>query len=386
MTVEMERIQQINPVRIEWCCADFGISPKELALTLGIAERSIERVMAGEDGLSFNQLRKIADYFGRGVLFFLEEGEIDETQVHTTQFRTIANQKSEITPILRKLVERVERQREIYVSLVEDLDESEQITFNPPDLEGLQAPKAAEVVREWLGYDRINSFEGYRNALQLRGILVFKSNGYSGKWQIPKDDPILGFTLYNEVYPVIFVKKQLSETRQTFTLAHELGHLLLHKNSSIDDENDMYSYQGMEREANAFAGYLLFPDQALDLINDAERPEDVSQYDVWLNQNSKAYGVSCEVILRRLLDAGRLPRSDYNAYRERLRGLVIEEEGRGSRQYRHREPINMFGEKYVKTVLDALYAKQITLTKATNYLDSIKISDLHKLEGYYAGL
>ncbi|MCG8430927.1 MAG: peptidase, partial [Candidatus Omnitrophica bacterium] len=108
--------------------------------------------------------------------------------------------------------------------------------------------------------------------------------------------------------------------------------------------------------------------------------------DVWLNQYSKEYGVSCEVILRRLLDEGRLQSTDYNAYRERLKGQVTEEGGRGNRQYRHREPIHMFGEKYVKTVLDALYAEQITLTKATNYLDSIKISDLHKLEGYYAGL
>jgi Zn-dependent peptidase ImmA (M78 family) len=58
---------------------------------------------------------------------------------------------------------------------------------------------------------------------------------------------------------VIVVKKQYWDTRQTFTLMHELGHLLLHKPSSIDDEHDLQSHQGHEREANAFARYLLIP-------------------------------------------------------------------------------------------------------------------------------
>ena len=53
-----------------WCCADYGITPGDLASELNIAASSIERVMVGEDGITFSQLRKIAEYFGRGVLFF----------------------------------------------------------------------------------------------------------------------------------------------------------------------------------------------------------------------------------------------------------------------------------------------------------------------------
>ena len=110
----MEHIQSINPERIAWCCADYGITPGYLALELDIAPSSMERVMAGEDGLTFNQLRKVADYFGRGVLFFLEAGPVDVTEVHTTQFRTLTNQKPEVTPTLKKFIERVEKQREVY--------------------------------------------------------------------------------------------------------------------------------------------------------------------------------------------------------------------------------------------------------------------------------
>jgi len=381
----MERIQSINPERITWCCADYGITLDDLASDLSIAAASIERVMAREDGMTFNQLRKVAEYFGRGVLFFLETGPVDEAQVHTPQFRTLANQKPELSTKLKALIERVEKQREVYLSLREDLDDSDRPWFNPPALLGQDPREAASIARKWLGLADKNSFDTYRAAVEAQGALVFRSNGYNGKWQIAKENPILGFALYDPTCPVIVVKKLDWEPRQSFTLMHELGHLLLHKTSSIDDERDLQSHQGHEREANAFAGHLLVPDAFLAHIQDAERPEEVSQYDEWLAPLRKAWGVSGEVILRRLRDTGRLPQSQYDAYRQwRERPVVVQKDG-GSR-HRHREPKHIFGDTFVRTVLDALYARHITLAKASSYLDGLKIKDLHQLERHYAGL
>jgi len=381
----MERIESINPERIAWCCADFGISPDELASELGIAPTSIERVLAGDGGITFNQLRKIAEHFGRGVLFFLESGPVDAAQVHTPQFRTLANQKPELTPSLKKLIERVEKQRAVYLSLREDLDEAERLLFTPPELARKNSQEAARIVRKWLGLAEENNFNSYRKAVEAQGVLVFRSNGYSGKWQIPKQNPILGFTLYDSGCPAIFIKKQSLDTQQSFTLMHELGHLLLHKTSSIDDEQDFQSHQGHERDANAFAGHLLVPGNFLADIRDAGRPKDVAQYDEWLKQQRKAWGISAEMILRRLLDEGRLPQSHYAAYRQWRANLVIPQTEGGIR-YRFSEPKNMFGDTFVRTVLDALNARHITLAKASTYLDSLKIKDLHQLESLYAAL
>ncbi|MDP2828921.1 MAG: XRE family transcriptional regulator [Sulfuricellaceae bacterium] len=382
----MERIQSINPERIAWCCADLGITPGELAAETGVSASTLEHVMAREDGMTFNQLRKIADHFGRGVLFFLEEGPVDEAQVHSPQFRTLANQKPELSAKLKALIERVEKQREVYLSLREDLDDADRPRFSPPDLPRQDLREAARIARLWLGLNDQNSFDTYREALESRGVLVFRSNGYNGKWQIAKQNPILGFSLYDLACPVIVVKKQDWDTRQSFTLMHELGHLLLHKTSSIDDERDLQSHRGHEREANAFAGYLLVPDAFLVGILDAERPDEVSQYDYWLERQRKAWGVSGEMILRRLLDAGRLPQSQYEAYRQwTAQSVVVQSEG-GNREWRHREPRHIFGDTFVRTVLDALYARHITLAKASGYLDNLKIKDLHQLERYYAGV
>ena len=382
----MERIDSINPERIAWCCADRGVTPSDLAMELGIPAASMDRVMDGESGITFNQLRKIAEYLGRGVLFFLEPGPVDEAQIHTPQFRTLANQKPELSPSIKTLIERVEKQRAVYLSLREDLDETNHARFNPPELSNNNPRAAARIVRSWLGLGDKNGFDSYRAAVEAKGVLVFLSNGYNGKWQIAKESPILGFALYDADCPAVLIKKRAWDTQQTFTLIHELGHILLHKSSSIDDEQDFQSHQGQERDANAFAGHLLVPDAFLATIQDATRPEEVSQFDQWLSAPRKTWGASTEVILRRLLDAGRLSQSQYVAYRHWRRQLPTKTSDSGSREWRHREPKHIFGDTFVRTVLDSLNERQITLAKASSYLDSLKIKDLHQLQRHYAGL
>ena len=58
--------------------------------------------------------------------------------------------------------------------------------------------------------------------------------------------------------------KNISIERQIFTAAHELGHLLLHKNSYKPGDNPINEEnEDEEREANDFASHLLMPQNAL---------------------------------------------------------------------------------------------------------------------------
>lgn len=382
----MDRIESINRDRIRWCAADRGVSLDDLATDAGVPAKALAKLMEDGTGLTFPQLRKLADYFGRGALFFLDQGPVDENRVHSVQYRTLTNQKPEISNAVRKLIERAERQRELYLALREELHADDYPIFTPINVRADQPAAAAAAVRAWLNLEGANTFDAFRAAVEAKGILVFRSNGYAGRWQIAKDSPILGFSLYSDVCPVIFVKKSRWETQQTFTLMHELGHLMLHRASSIDDDADMHSRHGHERDANAFAGNLLVPDARLALVRDDDRPDAVEQFDMWLAPYRQRWGVSGEVILRRLLDAGRLPRESYTAYRAHVRGMADDEDdARGSRAYRHREPKHIFGDMFVGTVLNALGARRITATKACSYLDGLKLSDLHTLERHVAG-
>jgi Zn-dependent peptidase ImmA (M78 family)/transcriptional regulator with XRE-family HTH domain len=383
----MERIHSINPDRIAWCCADFGITPEQLAAEINISTATIEKVLSRSEGsgLTFNQLSKLAAFFGRGVLFFMEQTPVEPERVHTSAFRTLANQKPELSPKLKLLIERVEQQRSIFSALRDEMDDVDLPRFIHPNLPK-NIEEVALVVRQWLGVGPVNTFETYRKAIEDKGILVFRSNGYNGKWQIASDSPILGFSIYDPECPVIVVKKMYSNAQLTFTLMHELGHLLLHKESSIDDESDLYAHRGAEQEANAFAGLVLVPNDFLRRINDAARPDDVSEYDEWLSQNCRHWGVSTEVILRRLLDSGRLSQQSYAAYRRWRAGLPVEVADSGTRMFRHREPKNIFGDNFVRTVLGALNGRRITLSKASTYLDGLSLNDLHKLERHYASI
>lgn len=383
----VERIQSINRERIKWCCADRGISLSDLASEVDISQMTLNALMAGESGITYGQLRKIATYFGQGVLFFLDEAPVDEGAVHTPQFRTLASHKPDLSARLKSLIEQVERQRNVYLSLKEDLDGADLPVFSPPKLKGFKPKVAAEHARAWLRLgDTVPTFDKYRSAIEAKGVLVFRSNGYNGKWQIAKESPVLGFALYDEQCPVVVVKKLESEARQTFTLIHELGHLLVHEDSSIDDDKDLHALSGREREANAFAGFFLVPDERLSQVRDADRPVEVSSYDEWLKPVRRASGASGEVILRRLLDVGRLDESQYQAYRQWRANLPVSSDNRGSRTYRHREPKHLFGDVFVRTVLDALSARHITLARASDYLDSLKVKDIRALERHYAGV
>ena len=381
----MQRLESINPDRISWCCAERRVGIDELSAEVRIPYATLDRVMSAESGLTFTQLQKIAGYFGRGVLFFLESGPVNEDLVHSTNFRTLSNQKPSLSAKMKAIIERAEKQKDVYLQLLKELNLESTQSYRPPNVTGQDPTEAAAIVREWVGVDDENNFESYRNAIEARGLLVFRSNGYNGKWQIPRESPILGFSLYDTACPLIFVRKQNSESRQTFTLAHELGHLLLHRTSSIDDEADVSSNDGVERDANRFAGNFLVPGRFLEQIGIDERPREIAEFDDWLRDYRRAWGVSTDVILLRLIGAGRLDAAAYRNYRAwRDLQLEVSSDG-GTRTFRHREPKHLFGDKFVMVVLDSLNSRKITLNRASRYLDSLKLKDLHKLSNFYVG-
>jgi len=383
----MEKIA-INPSRLQWCMNTVEVDLDGLSLEVHIAKQTLEQVMENQKALSVNQLEKIANYFKRSLLFFLDPNEAREEKIYSPQFRTINNQKPIGSPKLRAFIERVEKQRKIYIGLMEDLEEPlnidwrSNIKWNISDIKSVSAN-----VRQWLNISVSDSFDAMRQAVENKGIMVIVSNGYNGKWQIDKDNPVRGFSLYYDTLPVIVIKKQFSKGAQAFTLMHELAHLLLHKESAIDDEDDFHSYLGIEKEANEFAGNLLIPDRFLNELNvDELLSLEITEYDNFLGDYKRRWCVSGEAILVRLLINNKISQQDYQGYKSFKYQQAVKENKKESvqipRAYRHREPINVFGKPFVYAVFDSLHNRNITLSKASTYLDNLKISDVRQLERY----
>lgn len=365
--------------------ADAQIDVGHLAHDVGISVRTLTRAIEGQVGLTFAQLQKLGKYFGRTPLFFLEQGAPEPQKIRSPQFRTILNQQHNIDQKIKRIIQLAEWQREAYIDLLDEIDAEERIQFDPPDLIGTTPSSAARRAREWLGIQTEGSFEQYRTAIERRGILVFRTNGYAGKWKIPITHPTIGFSLYHSSYPIIVVRKESVEARQTFTLAHELGHLLLFRESTIDSVDSLNSHTRKERLANEFAGHFLIPQTSLSQIDVSGLSVDPATLDSQLQIFRRLWGVSTDTILIRLIASNRLDQGIYDEFKVWRDSRPTEESQGGSREWRHREPRHILGDTYVRAVLQALDANKLSIVKASKYLDDLKLSDLRQLERYYAG-
>ncbi|MBI4236969.1 MAG: ImmA/IrrE family metallo-endopeptidase [Deltaproteobacteria bacterium] len=87
------------------------------------------------------------------------------------------------------------------------------------------------------------------------------------------DDEVSGVLVLQESRPVIFVNAEQHSNRQRFTISHELGHYLLHKQEQVHVDNDFtVVYRNTksstgedlhEIEANQFAAELLMPEKCV---------------------------------------------------------------------------------------------------------------------------
>lgn len=73
---------------------------------------------------------------------------------------------------------------------------------------------------------------------------------------------VRGFYQYFQRNNIIYLDERLTEAEQRFVLAHELGHMFLHKraNAIFMDTRTQFNTDKFEKEADTFAMELLVPD------------------------------------------------------------------------------------------------------------------------------
>lgn len=130
------------------------------------------------------------------------------------------------------------------------------------------------------------------------------------------DGPESGFALRDGKRSIIGVNIQTSRRRQRFTIAHELGHLLMHEGRPltvdqavlrVDLRNEVSSMATdlQEIEANTFAATLLMPEEVvLDYTTVLMRSNTEISRDDLITKLARTFDVSVEAMGYRLISLG----------------------------------------------------------------------------------
>ncbi len=124
--------------------------------------------------------------------------------------------------------------------------------------------------------------------------------------------------IYDEKMPVIGINDEDRAPAKSFSMIHELVHIFKRDSSLC---NDMKSVRNEEVFCNAVAGEFLVPEDALEsVIKYREMQKPYKKRDI--EYLAKKFSVSKEVIIRRLLDTGRIDKIFYETYADEFRREV----------------------------------------------------------------
>jgi len=181
------------------------------------------------------------------------------------------------------------------------------------------ASQVAASERERLGLGQRDPIENIFKLLDEQGVRIFRQG-------MPNHE-VYGLSAFSPRYGLcVFVNQANTLERQTFSLAHEYGHLLMHRSfyqarkpfAGLDKNHEM------EEMAQTFAANLLVPELGLrevfmrDVGENTIGIEDI----VFLK---RYFRVSVDMMLRRLKDLRLISQADYNHLLEEVNKRRVDE-------------------------------------------------------------
>ncbi len=182
-----------------------------------------------------------------------------------------------------------------------------------------------------------------------------------------------GFTLADELAPLIFLNGADSKAAQMFTLAHELAHVWLGESGVSDTQAGHVPEQRTERWCNRVAAELLMPLEELRATHqsNAPIPDEIQRL-------AREFKVSTLVALRRLFDAGFIDQDElWQHYREEQRRLrTLKERSSGGGDF-----YRSLGARVSKRFASAIVAS--TLEGLTSFPDAFRMLGVRKTATFY---
>jgi Zn-dependent peptidase ImmA (M78 family) len=217
-------------------------------------------------------------------------------------------------------------------------------------------------------------FNAWRAAIEAQGVLVFQIRDVDV-------EETRGFSIAQSPLPVVAANIKDAPSARAFTLLHEYTHLLLRRGGLCDLHDDEAARdEGLvEVFCNRVAGAVLVPgsDLLAEPIVLAHRGEDWSEDEV--GPLARAFGVSREVVFRRLLILGRTSQRRYEARRQQYAREFAARAKVDGFAPPHRLALSTAGKAFVSLVLRSFHQEKINSSDLAEYL-GVRLKHLPKIE------
>lgn len=237
---------EINYKQIIFAREYRGYSQTELAAKIiGLSQSNLSKYEKGIGSLSMDVLNRIIDFLGFPITFY-------EKRISNIAENAHYRRKKGMTKSERSQIELSNKLLGYIVDQMGDSVEFLDMSFRMIDLEDGYTPEiAAQYTRKYLGL-REDPVRDIFSLLERSGIIIIELD-----YDVDLFDGVSFLT--DGGYYVVIINKNFSNDHKRFTLAHELGHLIMHtSNDFIIPE-----YRDKEDEANRFASEFLMPADAI---------------------------------------------------------------------------------------------------------------------------
>lgn len=220
----------MNHKMIQLARESRGYTQTELAEKLSIPQGNLSRMERGDLGIRDEHLKNLCEQLNYPIDFFNLTNQICTTDTHYRKAITI-DQRSKL---------KAEALMNIWKFNIEEMLKSFDISLNVPSLSELHdsPERVAKYLRSYWKVAR-GSIDNLFQLIENNGIIIIQLEFDSEK--------IDGRTIVTETgHPIIFINKNAPADRQRLTLAHELGHVIMHINKlatfAVDEEEEAFRF------------------------------------------------------------------------------------------------------------------------------------------------
>lgn len=261
-----------------------GLTQVQVSDVTQISQATLSKLESGQAEVDGDKWDQLADLLGvPGSAFYDVKGSVAPARIF--------HRKRKTTP--QTAVRKVGAELALARLRVNDLLGGQRTALRRHDLDGgFNTPQEiALLVRDELGVGR-EPISDVVALLESAGTVVLR-------WPLEAIQVDAVASWEDDTVPVILIGEHVPADRQRFTMAHELGHAVMHDTDATEEQ---------EREADAFAGEFLFPGERLR----DEWPASASLET--LIPLKRRWGLSLAALVRRALDLSLISEREYRAW------------------------------------------------------------------------